>query len=192
MTYPQRWQELHGTTPSPLVRRWLAAVEVLGAPLARLGVHPHLLTGAALVVAAAVPVVPAPGAAALVLLSALLDALDGCVAALQDRASRWGAVLDSTADRVADGLFVLALVLAGGPAWLGVLAASAAQLLEYARARAGVVGTVTLAERPARVLVPCVALALGLPTAGLWLLAVVGAVGLLQLAPALRRQLASE
>jgi phosphatidylglycerophosphate synthase len=183
----ERWQVLHGLAPSPLVRRWLALVHRLGSPLARAGVHPDLLTALSLVAAAAVLVVPAWAGALLVLLSALLDGLDGCVAALQDRAGRWGHVLDSAVDRCCDALFVLAMVRVGGPAGLGAACGFAVLLLEYVRARAGEVLAVTVAERPTRVLVTAAALALHAGTAGLLALTALTAVGVFQLGVALRR-----
>lgn len=69
-------------------------------------------------------------------------------------------------------------------------------LLEYTRARAGnaggdEVGTVTVAERPVRLLVPVSGLLLGLPTAALVVLTSLSAAGLVQLLVALRRQLAT-
>ncbi|MGZ6827243.1 MAG: CDP-alcohol phosphatidyltransferase family protein, partial [Mycobacteriales bacterium] len=177
-----RWSELHGgLDPSPLVRRWLAVVSRLGAPLARAGVHPDALTWASLGAAALVLAVPGPLGALLVLLSALLDGLDGTVAVLQDRVGRSGHVLDSAVDRCGEALFVLALVRVGGPAGLGAACGFGVLLLEYVRARAGEVLAVTVAERPTRVLVTAAALALHRGTAGLAVLTALTAVGLGQL-----------
>jgi phosphatidylglycerophosphate synthase len=181
------WQQLHGVAPTPLVRRWLALVHRLAAPLARTGVHPDVLTLGSLVAAGAVLAVPAWAGVPLVLASALLDGLDGCVAVLQGRASRWGSVLDSTVDRCCDVLFVLAMVSAGGSIALGFGCAFAVLLLEYVRARAGEVLVVTVAERPTRVLVTVFALGLSVGEVGLWVLLGLTAVGVVQLGVALRR-----
>lgn len=189
------WSALHGgLTPSPLVRRYLRIVHALAAPVARTGVHPDLLTLASLVVAVPVLWVPAPFAAGLVLLSALFDALDGSVALLQGRPTRWGYVLDSLVDRLCDGLFLGALVVAGAPAALAVGCGAAIAMLEYARARAGnaggdEVGRVTVAERPVRVLVPVSGLLLAAPTGSLWVLTALTSVGLVQLLLAVRQDL---
>ncbi len=76
--------------------------------------------------------------------SGLLDSLDGAVAVLTDRATRWGAVLDSVVDRVSDALYLVALWLVGAPAWACVVGRrAAARLQEYARARATAVGMST-------------------------------------------------
>lgn len=191
------WTRLHGgLTPSPLVRRWLALVLKLATPLARTGVHPDVVTVAALVVAVPVLWVPAWAAALLVLLSAVLDGVDGSVALLQGRPSAWGYVLDSLVDRLCDGLFLGALVVAGAPPGLAVACGALVVLLEYARARAGnaggdEVGTVTIGERPVRVLVPISGLLLAQPTGALWVLTGLTGVAVLQLLVALRRQLAA-
>ncbi|HUR13200.1 MAG TPA: CDP-alcohol phosphatidyltransferase family protein [Mycobacteriales bacterium] len=189
------WSAVHGgLAPSPLVRRYLRVVHAVAEPVARTGVHPDLLTLLALGVALPVLWVPAPVAAVLVLVSALLDALDGGVALLQGRPTPWGYVLDSVVDRLCEGLFLAALLLAGAPLGLAVACGSAIVLLEYTRARAGnaggdEVGTVTVAERPVRVLLPVSGLLLDQPAVALWGLAALTAVGLAQLLLAVRRQL---
>jgi len=197
VTHEQRWSELHGgVAPSPVVRRYLAVTHRLAVPVAGTGVHPDVLTGLALVVAAAVLVTP-PWAAALAILgSALLDALDGAVAVLQGRASRWGYLLDSLVDRLCDGLFLAALVLAGAPAAPAVACGAMVMLLEYARARSGnaggdEVGALTVGERPVRVVLPVLGLLTGLQTPALWVLTATTAVGLVHLLVVLRRQLAA-
>lgn len=194
-----RWQALHGgfdpRTANPFLRRWLAFVYALARPLADTGIHPHVLTGLSLLAAAGVLVTPLWAGVLLVLLSAVLDGLDGCVAVLQDRASRWGYVLDSAVDRCCDLLFVMVMVQIGGPVGLAAACGFGIFLLEYVRARAGnagagEVGAVTVAERPTRVLVTAFALALGQGEAGLWVLTAFTAVGLVQLVLGIRRQLA--
>jgi phosphatidylglycerophosphate synthase len=167
----------------------------LAGPVARTGVHPDLLTLASLAVALPVLWAPAWAAALLVLLSALLDALDGSVALLQDRPTSWGYVLDSLVDRLVDGLILGALVINGAPPGLAVACGALVVLLEYTRARAGnaggdEVGTVTVAERPVRILVPVSGLLLGLPTASLVVLTTLTAAAMVQLLLAVRRQLA--
>ncbi len=190
------WSRLHGDLdPSPLVRRYLRLVHRLAVPVARTGVHPDLLTLLSLVVAGPVLWVPARIAAAMILVSAVLDALDGSVALLQGRPTRWGYVLDSVVDRLVDGLVLGALVVAGAPPGLAVGCGALVVLLEYTRARAGnaggsEVGTVTVAERPVRLLVPVSGLLLAAPTAALWVLTALTGAGLVQLLIAVRAQLA--
>ena len=174
-------------TPSPLVRRWLALVHVVGRPLAGTGVHPDVLTGLSLAAAAAAVAVPPWAGALLVLLSALLDGLDGCVAVLQGRPSRWGYVLDSAVDRCCEALFVLAMVRADGSLEIGFGCLFAMLLLEHVRARAGEVLVLTIAERPTRVLVTALALGASQGLAGLWVLTGLTLVGLAQLLAVARR-----
>jgi CDP-diacylglycerol--glycerol-3-phosphate 3-phosphatidyltransferase len=96
------------------------------------------------------------------------DSVDGAVAVLQGRASAFGFVWDSTADRLADLAVIagpVALVATeADPPWAGVAVASGAAaaglllLLEYTRARAqaGQVAAAwslaTPGERPTRVI----------------------------------------
>ncbi|MEJ5913444.1 CDP-alcohol phosphatidyltransferase family protein [Pseudokineococcus sp. 1T1Z-3] len=206
----RRWAALHGAPPpTGLVRSWLSVVHVLARPLARAGVPPTVLTAAGLLVPlAALPAAAAGGRWALavpvlVLVSGVLDNLDGGVAVLSGRTSTWGAVADAVADRVADALALVALWLLGAPGPLVVAAGALAALAEYARARAGAagvheVGVVTVGERPTRVLVvAATALVVGLrpEQAPTWTLLgaaaalVVALVALVQLLPVLRRAL---
>lgn len=165
--YFTRWAALHGgydpRTGNPWLRGWLTAVHVLAGPLARRGVQPDVVTVGSAWLAGVVLVLADLGghwpiAAGLVLVaSALLDNVDGCVAVLQDRTTRWGYVLDSVVDRVTDSAYLVAAVLVGCPGWVAVAAGFAVFLLEYLRARAGNaggdgVGRITMAERPTRVI----------------------------------------
>lgn len=125
----------------------------------------------------------------------LTDLLDGAMARARGRASRFGAFLDSTMDRIADGA-----VFASLGYWLAVdgqrsaAAAALACLLtgavvSYAKARAegiGVECSVGLAERSERLILAGLAAVLemlGVPHSlevGLWLLAVLAAVTVAQ------------
>jgi phosphatidylglycerophosphate synthase len=208
-TYLQRWSALHGgTPPRGLVGGWLALVHALAAPLVRLRVPPDVVTLLGLAVAITVPVLAAQGpggqvaAAFVVAVSGLADSLDGAVAVMTGRVSRWGALLDAVVDRLADAVLVAALWVVGAPAWLCLAAVALAWLHEYVRARAGglgmaEVGTITVSERPTRLIVVALfLLASGVrPDAEPWatlgaaLLAVLGLVGLVQLLVVVRRAL---
>ncbi len=177
-----RWEVLHGVSASPLVVRWLRLVHVLAR---RLPVPPTLLTLLAPVVALGALFVPAWAAALLVLLSALLDGLDGAVAVLRDRVTRVGAILDGVGDRVCDGLYLLLLVRFGGSIWLAIVCAAGIVLLEGTRLVLRRAVVVTVAERPTRVLA-CAFGVMSVPTAGLALQAVASGVALAQLSWGLR------
>jgi CDP-diacylglycerol--glycerol-3-phosphate 3-phosphatidyltransferase len=166
--YFRRWAELHGgydpLAGSRLVRWWLGGLYAVARPIAAAGVAPGAVTTAAVALGYAVVGVAtagpswAPLAALLVALSGYADGLDGAVAILRDRVSRWGFVVDSVADRATDAAYLLALWVLGAPGGLCCGAAAAVVLLEYGRARAGnagmgEIGVVTVGERPTRVVV---------------------------------------
>jgi len=165
--YLRDWSRLHGgAAPTGLVGWWIGGAYRVARPLARAGAGPDAVTLAGLAVAlgaAATASAGGPGrwllaASVLVVVSGVLDNLDGAVAVLTGRASARGFVLDSVCDRLADGAYVAALAWAGAPGALAVAAGAIAWLHEYTRARAAVagmpeVGVVTVAERPTRVIV---------------------------------------
>ena len=98
-----------------------------------------------------------PAAAGLVLLSGLLDALDGALARACGGASAFGGFLDSVTDRYSDAVVLSAVVVSGlcHPAW-GLAAVIGSMMVSYARARAEAAGVgmaaVGLAERAERML----------------------------------------
>jgi CDP-diacylglycerol--glycerol-3-phosphate 3-phosphatidyltransferase len=211
--YLRRWAALHGDAGTGgLVGWWLGLTHRLAVPLARRGVGPDTVTMLGLAVSVTVVPPAAVGgrwpllAVGLVVLSGLMDNLDGAVAVLTDRVSRWGAVLDAVCDRVADTAYVVALWVSGAPGWLCALAAALSLLHEYVRARAGAagmhrVGVVSVGERPTRVIVTAMfLLAAGLyPAASAtWALlgaaawVGTGAVGLAQVLVAVRSELLSQ
>lgn len=210
--YFDRWSALHGgydPRGAFWPRTWLTLTYHCARPLARLGIAPDVVTWAGAVVSAGVVGLAALGgrwpllAVIVVVLSGLVDNLDGAVAALTDRATAFGYVLDSLVDRLSDGCYLVALWLLGAPAWLCVLGGVVTVLHEYLRARAGnagmgEIGVVTVAERPTRVIVTAFALcgAGVLPAhagqavtlgAAAWL--AVGTVGFCQLCLAVRKAL---
>ncbi|MDP9442949.1 MAG: CDP-alcohol phosphatidyltransferase family protein [Actinomycetota bacterium] len=214
--YFDRWSATHGgydpRTGSVWVRGWLSMVLVMARPLARRGVQPDVVTYASLWLAGLVLALADLGggwavlAGGLVVASALLDSLDGGLAVLEDRQTSWGYVLDSVVDRCSDVVWVLAAVAVGCPVELALAVVVGIFLLEYLRARAGnagfgEVGTVTVAERPTRVIVlaPTLAVCGAVPSyapvvsmAGPAVLLALTAVGVVQLAVMVRRRLLAE
>ncbi len=208
------WSRLHGedVSGSRVVVGWLRMVHRLARRVE--WVHPDVLSVASVVVAAGAVGAAAAGArwplAALVLVVAtgVLDGLDGAVALRTGRARPLGAVVDAVADRLADLCLVLVLWVLGAPGWWCAALGAALLLHEYARARAqavgmGTAGSVTVAERPTRMVVVAIACAgAGLAPGGTpgtgWSWAVVSAlvwaccavVGFAQLAVGIRRELA--
>jgi phosphatidylglycerophosphate synthase len=212
--YFVRWQVQHhapDVDPRQLlfVRHVLTLAYRLARPPTRAGCSPDALTLWGAWLAGAVVVAADRGgrwvivAALLALASAMTDAVDGAVAALTDRATRYGFVLDSVVDRLSDVAFVLALLSAGGEPEAAAAAGVALFVLEYTRARAGSaglgeVGVITVGERPTRIAITVLSLlAAGVHPAsrrffagaGLWATTGVCVVGLAQLAVDLRRRL---
>lgn len=208
--YFDGWRDLHGgydPRSNTLVRWWLSLTYGVARLPVRARLSPDLLTLLAVLVSIGAAAAAGAGgrwlvlAAAVVVVSGLLDNLDGAVAVLTGRSSRWGYVLDSAADRVSDLAYVLALWLAGAPAELCVAGGALMFLLEFVRARAGAaglseVGVVTVWERPTRVIVTsafllCAGIFLDdrWATLGAAAWVALGVVGLVQLLIAVRRGL---
>jgi archaetidylinositol phosphate synthase len=103
-----------------------------------------------------------PAAGALVLISGLLDAVDGVLARSTGKVSAFGGFLDSISDRYSDAVVLSALILGGlcQPAW-GLAAIVGSLMVSYARARAEASGVgmaaVGLAERAERMLILAIA-----------------------------------
>ena len=119
------------------------------------------------------------------LAGAALDMLDGAVARLANSAGRFGAYLDSVADRAGEAVVffgLLAFYVRDGHhlgAYLAFAAAFAAMLVSYSRARAeglSVPGDVGLLGRPERIVVLGVGLLLGYP---LYAMGIIAALALL-------------
>ncbi len=211
--YFDEWQQLHGgydpRAATVWVRFWLTLVYRIARPLARRGVHPDVVTLSSLWFAFAVFVPASAGgywpilAGWVLVASGLFDTLDGCVAVLEKRTTRWGYVLDSLVDRLNDVIYLAAVVSVGAPLELAIAVGFGFFLMEYVRARAGNaggddVGAVTVGERPMRVIFLSASIHFGgvfvahselVATIGMSVMAAFTAVGLLQLLVAVRRQL---
>jgi CDP-diacylglycerol--glycerol-3-phosphate 3-phosphatidyltransferase len=139
--------------------------------LSRSRIKPNTLTWAGLVVSFVSAYAIATGhlviAGILVLISGLFDILDGALARATAQSTRFGAMLDSTFDRLADAalLFGVALLYLRTGEWVNIVLAFLALvgsfLTSYTRARAeglGIACPVGLFTRAERVII----LALGL------------------------------
>ena len=165
--YLQRWSQLHGGVDphnNRLVLGWLTLIHALASPFARAGWSPNAVTTLGLLLSLLVlPAAAAGGgwlwaAALLILVSGVVDSLDGAIAVMTGRTTKWGFVWDSVADRISDVVFIAALWLVGAPAPVCVAVIVLTFLLEYTRARAVAagmdeVGVLSVWERPSRVLV---------------------------------------
>jgi CDP-diacylglycerol--glycerol-3-phosphate 3-phosphatidyltransferase len=132
------------------------------------------------------------------------DLIDGTMARLSERSSRWGAFLDSTLDRLGDAAIFGSLAWwfarPGDDALLAVLCLVClvvGAVVSYAKARAeglGMTANVGVAERADRLVVVLVVTGLdglGVPfvqAAGLWALAIASTATLVQRMAVVRRQ----
>jgi len=191
-----------GRIADPLVNRLLAwgvtpnavtATGTLGVTAAALGFFPRgsFLTGTLIIS-----------------FFVLTDTLDGAMARKRGTSSRFGAWLDSTCDRLADGAIFGGLLLwfAGDGDDLVLVALTlfvlvATQLVSYMKARAEGIGLtcdVGIAERPERLIIVLVATGLvgfGVPDVlldgALWLLALLTTITLAQRLREVHRQAGS-
>jgi archaetidylinositol phosphate synthase len=151
------WSNLHGGAKiEGIVKTWLQISYATAKFFAKLRVTPNLLTFAGLFSAIALWQFANSWPAALFLvLSLFFDGIDGSLAILQKRTSKFGAFTDSFVDRISEVFWALALYELGAPATLVFIALLATYIQEYLRARAGglgheEVGIVTICERPVR------------------------------------------
>ena len=151
------WSHLHGGAKiEGIVKTWLQISYASAKFLSKLRVTPNLLTFAGLFFAIALWQFANSWAAALFLvLSLFFDGIDGSLAILQKKTSKFGAFIDSFIDRISEVFWALALYKLGAPAALVFIALLATYVQEYIRARSGglghdEVGIVTICERPVR------------------------------------------
>jgi len=159
-------------------------LESVSRVLARWHISPDAVTYLGLVLTAGVATLLALGyirwAGLAYILAAVCDALDGTLARVSGKGSRFGAFLDSTIDRFEESIVFLGLIIyyarIGGP-WeipLVLVATFASLMVSYTKARAeglAVSCHVGILGRPARVAIFIVALILNQVLAGLVILA---------------------
>ncbi|CAB4820586.1 MAG: hypothetical protein F2750_04735 [Actinobacteria bacterium] len=182
-----KWSALHGSAEiKGIVKAWLKISYGSAKFMTALRITPNLLTLLGIVFAIAMAANPlAVWTIPLLVLSLYADGIDGSVAIYQNRATHFGAILDSVADRISEALWFYVAYRIGAPAWLVLITYVIASTQEYARARLGGlgikdVGVVTPAERPVRasfIFVALVAFAIDLNLVSL----VMSALGALQI-----------
>jgi CDP-diacylglycerol--glycerol-3-phosphate 3-phosphatidyltransferase len=183
-----------------LLRQWWDRfIRPVGRGLARLGLTANQITylGVAIQIAVAVFIVQGrllvAGLAGIV--AGVADFLDGAVAKARGTASKYGAFLDSTTDRLSDALYFVPLAWLYGVApdiaerdepWVAAVSLGAlvfSFLVSYAKARAESLGyecNVGIAERAERLVVIILALLLDVVPAALVLLLLLAVVTFLQ------------
>lgn len=126
------------------------ALEAIATTLARWNVSPNLVTYLGMVFTIGVAVLAALGeirwAGVVYLFAAVFDALDGTLARVSGKGSRFGAFLDSTIDRFEESIVFLGLIiyyaLVGGlyEIPLILIAAIGSLMVSYTRARSEAIG----------------------------------------------------
>jgi len=159
------WSNLHGNAKiSGVVKGWLRISYLLVNPLAKLKITPNILTMLGLLFGVLLYLnAHSNWAVILLTLSLICDGIDGSLAIITSKASKWGAVLDSVVDRVTEFFWALTFIAIGANKYVVVAALLIASVQEYLRARVGglglsEVGVVTIAERPVRASILFVAL----------------------------------
>jgi archaetidylinositol phosphate synthase len=144
------WSKLHGGAEiKGIVWAWLSLSYFICWPLAKIKISPNNISMLA-------PFnIDSNWAILFLVISLLLDGIDGSLAILRERVSKFGALLDAVMDRVTEFFWALAFIQLGAPIWVVTAAAVLAFGQEYLRARSGGLGIhevvmVTIAERPVR------------------------------------------
>ena len=159
------WSKLHGDAKiAGVVKGWLSISFPTSKALARIRITPNALTILGLVFGVLLymnaNVIWAP---LILVISLICDGVDGSLAIITGKSSKWGALLDSVVDRLTEVFWILALYSLGVDSKILITVLILASAQEYLRARAGgvgltQVGVVTVAERPVRA--SCVFIAL--------------------------------
>ncbi|MFZ0980056.1 MAG: CDP-alcohol phosphatidyltransferase family protein [Candidatus Acidiferrales bacterium] len=170
----------------PKIGRYLSwPIDRLADLLAPTGIHPNIITWAALAANLVAGIFFAKGEFAIaggtIVLAGLCDLLDGPVARRQNRVSLFGAFLDSILDRYADLLLFLGLLVYYALvnrflyAVLAGAAMAGAVMVSYAKARAeSLVPTAEIGfwERPERLVVMILGALTNRMEVALWILAI--------------------
>jgi CDP-diacylglycerol--glycerol-3-phosphate 3-phosphatidyltransferase len=162
----------HGVVPDRLAEGARAGIGPVARALAGMGVSANAVTiagGLLSIVGGGLVAAAMPLPALLVLLvGTLADTLDGQLAKASGGGTRFGAFLDSTVDRIADGALFVGAAAAGANSgqalllWSSLVALVASFLVPYVRAKAeslGVSASVGPAPREARIVLFLVGLA---------------------------------
>ena len=159
------WSELHGSAKiRGIVKAWLTISYLLVKPLVKLKITPNILTIFGLLFGVLLYLNALTNWAFILLtLSLICDGIDGSLAIISGKASKWGAMLDSVVDRVTEFFWALTFIAIGANKYVVIAALLIASVQEYLRARVGglglsEVGVVTIAERPVRASILFVAL----------------------------------
>lgn len=208
--YESAWSTLHGEAqPSPMIRTWLRFMFIVTTPLLRISPNSITLSSGVFAVGlASLARVPALYwlVALGIFLLGILDGVDGVLAVRRNQVTQWGSFLDSVVDRVVDVCIGVMLVFAGASPLVVFIAVTLTLVHEYMRARAAsvgyrLVGIVTVAEKPTRIILGVIAFtacsvvrghAESFSTTSAWVWLWLAFIGLTQLFATYRKALKAE
>ena len=151
------WSTLHlDAQIKGIVKGWLSISYVIARGLSALRITPNVLTLLGVLSGVALLFYPVSILGLIFLvLSLICDGVDGSVAIVSGKVSKFGATLDAIADRITEALWFFALYQWGIAPEICLALFALALTQEYARARMASlgfeqIGVVTIAERPVR------------------------------------------
>jgi phosphatidylglycerophosphate synthase len=105
------WSKLHGDAKvAGIVKGWLSIAFPVSKALARIRVTPNALTILGLIFGVVLYMNSnALWAPLILVISLICDGIDGSLAIITSKSSKWGALLDSVVDRLTEVFWVLAL-----------------------------------------------------------------------------------
>lgn len=157
LEFNRRWSELHGGVEiQGAIALWLRISYFIARFLAFFRFTPNVVTTIGLLASVAIWFTSYTSQLlALVIFSLICDGVDGSLAIYRDRASKFGELYDSVADRISEALWLMGATFVGVPVRWAIAIWVLAATQEYARARLASlgyseIGVVTPAERPVR------------------------------------------
>jgi len=134
--------------------------KTVGKYLSKIGLTPNGATLIGFMFAIIAPILAYYGIYVLIpimiVLSGLMDVVDGAIARATNKTTKFGAYLDSLTDRISDMLFFLALIFAGVNPYLSIIALGFSEVVSYARSKGELLGVkmegVGLLERSERLI----------------------------------------
>ena len=158
--FTSKWSlEQGGASTAGVVGGWLRVSHRIARVLSSARISPNSVTYFGVALAAGTAFYsPRWWIVFLFLFSLLCDGVDGSIAIVQNKVTKFGATLSSVAERISEAFWAVAFYRLGAPLTWVVSLWLVAALQEYARARLGSegirhIGVVTPAERPVRAII---------------------------------------
>ena len=155
--FRKRWSELHGGVEvQGVIKGWLTISFAIARVLNFFRISPNIVTTVGLLASVLIYFTSYTSQLiALVIFSLICDGVDGSLAIYGDRASKFGELYDSIADRISEALWLMGATFVGVPVRWAIAIWVLGATQEYARARLASlgyseIGVVTPTERPVR------------------------------------------